>query len=303
MAQCFLCNKKTSRYDDVIACANKNCGRIFHPKCINVTPESFTDMNCSGQLNEWVCKDCESSLPNQTFSNKSHSQSNLEIATVIRQEMAKYHDELMSISHKIDAMITSQAALKEQYTMLSAKLECLDEVKLRVTKLEEERSEEGYEKIYDEIEDRRQREDNLIIMNVPESASSNSSERMEHDNKLISNILEPVLVNMNFKTIRLGKRKMLSSNDFDSTKPPPMRPIKVIFKTGSGDARSVIRQKEKLTLGNFKIKRDMTVSQRALIRKTYKELDDRKREGETNIQVKFVNNTPKIVYKEQNSKN
>lgn len=58
MAQCFACRKKTSRYDDVIICTNKSCGKVFHPKCIN---EEFTDLNRSGLLAQWLCDDCHNS--------------------------------------------------------------------------------------------------------------------------------------------------------------------------------------------------------------------------------------------------
>lgn len=62
MAHCFICNKKTNRYDDVLSCGNKNCNRVFHPRCADVSSEAFTELNRGGNLSKWLCKNCSSDM-------------------------------------------------------------------------------------------------------------------------------------------------------------------------------------------------------------------------------------------------
>lgn len=177
-------------------------------------------------------------------------------------------------------------SLNEKFTLLSEKLETIT-----TGRIISDCDDIILEKAIEEINDRKVRENNLIVLNIDESGSPNVNERIEYDKAKIRSIFEPVLPSADFKVIRLGMKNKGSDSGKTFT-----RPIKVILNS-STEVSNVLRNKYKLNLQNIKVKADLTIMQRNKFKAVYTELNARKNAGEQNLMVKFINGLPKIVNK------
>ena len=136
--------------------------------------------------------------------------------------------------------------------------------------------------ISNELYERKIRENNIIIYGVPESASNNRFEVYAEDLQITRDKLNNIKPDLAItKIIRLGKK-------FDN-KP---RPIKVILDSPI-EVNFIFKNRNKLP--NNRIKLDYTPLQQKHMTKIYKELEDRKNNGEIDLTLKFVHNIPKIV--------
>lgn len=137
-----------------------------------------------------------------------------------------------------------------------------------------------------ELNDRNARSKNVIVQNVPEadkilSLNDQNIEDRAKMEKMFENVAELQTIKPT-KIFRLGMRK-----------DEKMRPLKVIFED-SGEAAAVMSGRSRFPKG-IKVKRDLTVMQRGELQRLWEEVDRRKRNGEDNITVKFINAKPKIV--------
>lgn len=177
--------------------------------------------------------------------------------------------------------------LNEKFESISEKLE-----KLSYERRDENEG-QNFEKVIEELNERKFRETNVIVFNIEESTAKNTDERINHDKAKIKAIIDPILPSAEFKAIRIGNRKTVERYP---------RPVKVIFNTSS-DATVILKNKFRLAPNNVKIKADLTVLQREKLKATYAELASRKAAGEENLIVKIVNGTPKIVVYNMRQKN
>ena len=127
------------------------------------------------------------------------------------------------------------------------------------------------------------------MYDIPESTSETSSIAYDADmnnaRQYLNNINENIHI---FKILRLGKR---------SAKP---RPLKIVLKSPD-DVKLVFKNRDKLP--NNRVKNDYTPMQQQQLRKIYDELQQRKNNGENDIMVKFINNTPTIIKQNSNKIN
>lgn len=139
----------------------------------------------------------------------------------------------------------------------------------------------------DELEDRKNRAKNLIIINVPESSKSNQIEKISDDNLQIINILNKIDNNIesnSISTFRLG-----------AVRPDKSRPIKVILRN-STEAMNILRKKNVyLTNSPIKIYSDQTPNQRKYLTDLRQTMESRIQGGEIGLTIKFINNKPSIV--------
>lgn len=163
--------------------------------------------------------------------------------------------------------------------------------------------------IMEEIEDRRSREGNVIIYNIPESTATDVNERIDHDKLLVSELVSNIFPLPPCKVLRLGKKLIGPTANTSSPMPSgptnadladdnsKPRPMKVIFDFGRPVVEKIFQNFKKLKLGEAKLKRDLTTMQREKIKAVYEELEAKKAAGEKDIFVRFVNNVPKLVQK------
>lgn len=136
-----------------------------------------------------------------------------------------------------------------------------------------------------------------IVYGVPESPSSSSTQRISDDSSAIHGLLEPHNhIPDNAKIIRLGK--VVS----DKT-----RPLKLLCDSKESaskivsDFRASVKKGAQFPAG-FRIVNDKTLLQRNLFRSCHAELENRRLNGETNLEVSYVNGAPQVrIAKSKNS--
>jgi hypothetical protein len=140
-----------------------------------------------------------------------------------------------------------------------------------------------------ELEERRDKSKNVLLMNVPESNSATQALKLKDDLNVVINIVDKFdnLRKDNIKISRIGRED-----------PEKIRPIKVTF-SDCVDARHLL-QNSRIIKGGIRAKPDMTMKQREQLRTLWKEVEDRRAAGEENLTVKFFNSFPKIVQTQKN---
>lgn len=142
-----------------------------------------------------------------------------------------------------------------------------------------------------EINDRKKRENNVIIYNFPEPNEDSLEKNLLQDKTKINETLESLVegsAEKIFKTFRLGKP---TTNR--------VRPVKVIFKD-SYIAGAVLSCKKRIPLqAGYSIGYDQTPIQRDFLKGLRQELEARKPK-EPNLTIKYYNGLPKIVSSSKN---
>lgn len=144
------------------------------------------------------------------------------------------------------------------------------------------------ESVIQEMNERANRANNIIIYDVPESDSDVIEERKEHDMKECAAIVENVT-----KKVRLGGVKLFrlgAPNKKASTQP---RPLKVVLHSKT-DALEILRNRTKLRKPTS-ITADLTPMQREHMKYLREELNKRINEGEMDITIKYVRGHPMII--------
>ncbi|KAL4082946.1 hypothetical protein QTP88_029444 [Uroleucon formosanum] len=131
---------------------------------------------------------------------------------------------------------------------------------------------------------------NTIIYGVPESSSASAAQRISDDCSSIRSLLEPhsLVIPDNSKVIRLGKVVAGKS-----------RPIKLLCGSSESSSKLVSDFRDLVKNGiqfptGFRIVSDKTLMQRTLLRSCYAELENCKLNGETNLEISYVNGAPQV---------
>jgi len=181
--------------------------------------------------------------------------------------------------------------LKAEDTTLRSELNIL---KCKVTSLEESgspsQSSHVISQVLQESFERQRCSLNSIIYGVPESSSASPAQRISDDSYSIRNLLEPhgIVIPDNSKIIRLGKVVAGKS-----------RPIKLLRGSSESssklisDFRDLVKNGVQFPMG-FRIVSDKTLMQRTLLRSCHAELENRKLNGESNLEISYVNGAPQV---------
>ncbi|XP_028172502.1 uncharacterized protein LOC114361602 isoform X2 [Ostrinia furnacalis] len=146
------------------------------------------------------------------------------------------------------------------------------------------------EQIINEVQERNNRQKNIILGGIQEQSSSNASERQSLDMAKVMDILLNIVKDTPapIKIFRIGK--------YD---PKKNRRIKVCFDTQTAVIQ-LLRSKANLPAG-IKIYSDQTPCQQRLMLNLQKELARRSQDGETDLIIKYIKGIPKLI--KANSKN
>ncbi|KAJ8664676.1 hypothetical protein QAD02_006338 [Eretmocerus hayati] len=185
-------------------------------------------------------------------------------------------NELKLLSDKIDNVADRVSNLEDQ---IGSHGDRIDRIEVDIQAL----TPSSQESLLYELHERVRREKNVIFFNVPESDESANNDRT----KIIDLLAEAPFNLQLIHTTRLG-RKSVNSNT--------VRPLKVFFQT-CDEAIWVLKNSKDFVDKNISCKRDRTPSERAHLKQLYAELDDRKKEGESNLIIKYINNIPRIMAK------
>lgn len=144
-----------------------------------------------------------------------------------------------------------------------------------------------------EISERERYSRNVIIRGIPESTSSVLAEKISSDTTKITEALLPYFPALptSLKSIRLGK---------PSDRGP--RPLKVFLSSKEvaqkliADFNIGVRNLSSTSaVRSISVIRDRTPMERKFIRSVYTDLDNRRKNGETNITVKYRDGIPSVV--------
>ncbi|KAL0849834.1 hypothetical protein ABMA28_011773 [Loxostege sticticalis] len=132
-----------------------------------------------------------------------------------------------------------------------------------------------------EIQDRLQREKNIIMVNLVEENDKNTTSDSDTDLEKAYNIL---------KSIRLGK--------ILGNKP---RPLKLIFEN-TETPKHLLKNRSKVS-ANTKIYSDQTPAQRKYLQNLQTEMEQRAKNGESNLKIRYIKGIPTITESNTYSKN
>lgn len=140
------------------------------------------------------------------------------------------------------------------------------------------------EQIIQEMQNRNNREKNIVLVGLPEQITSTPEDRLSKDEADVFKIISLVCTGIPkpSKVFRIGKFK-----------PGKNRSIKVCFETIE-PAKNLLRNRNKLQDG-LKIFSDQTPTQQNFMKSLREELKRRQDNGETNLTIKYVNGTPAII--------
>lgn len=294
-AVCKVCMKLVLDTEEGIACES-GCGRWFHRACVNISKSEYT-LLAKDSNKKWYCSrvDC-----------KPHTQDPLVILTT---SVNKLMEKIESWSDKIEKISEVSAGIGEIKSDIGQIKEQLSNLEPRVTanevKIENLISEvkslkttkpNDCESVIKEVNDRSQRALNAIIYGIPESTSNNVHSRIEHDKNSVNAILHSSNIDnvQVVKVTRLGKQL--------SEKP---RPLRVTFAnsmevSGFFKRFNVDSVKDIFADSAIGISRDRTVMERSHLKELRVTLDDRKKAGESDITIKYLNGVPRIVKQSKN---
>lgn len=223
MENCFVCKDAVLPYKkgnligkQGLQC--KKCKNYFHWSCDKVTEEEFKQFrNLNHEMFPWFCLQCRPDL-----------------------------ESMSCLAETVNCLMIEVKSLRLEIVELKSEL--ANQQKPKIDDLEKIQ-------IINEIEERRKKEQNIIIFNL------NESESREIEKQKIAELLEaidPSLVNQMNDCFRIGKPV--------SSKP---RPVKLLFNK-IVNINSVFKNLYKLKVSKFKsvsIKRDQTIMQRDLNKK------------------------------------
>lgn len=252
----------------VILC--KDCGGL------SSTEVRFVAMASRGV--PYLCKDCIGSL---------------KLVSTLKTKIDELEHEIQELKIAAESSKSSYADILKKNTAQSEEIKGnmknLEERVESVTKPGTHPSVEGalpLEPAVQELQERERRAANILLFGVKESSAATREARIEQESKTVEGILQKIDADVakEVKVTRLGR--------YDEQK---VRPIKVTFPTKS-DALSVLKKKSKLgDEGSVYIKSDQTVCQRKYLKTVIAELENRTKQGEQDLKIRYISNVPRIV--------
>lgn len=220
------------------------------------------------------------------------------------QNVATIKDDMQSFRKTIDHIINEQENIKLNVEDLKTATSNIDQrieaLNLEINSLQNQQkpttsslTTTNCEELMTELTERNLRARNIIIIGIPESTSNVTSERLEYDKREASNITKAIEESCPEpdRTIRLGKYKAGVS-----------RPLKVCFQAET-TAKNILKNKNAVNLDNIKIYSDQTVRQRKYLEHLKEELKARIAKGESDLLIRYVKDTPKIVKSDEKKRN
>lgn len=154
-----------------------------------------------------------------------------------------------------------------------------------------------FEEIISEINDRQSRKHNLVIYGVPEQVHDlNKDQRLSAEKHNVKEILRYTSPS-NAATLEEGviEARRLGRFDPNSSRPRPIKCTLTNERLVHLAIQGAKNIKKSAQFMNISLSFDRTPKQIEFYQQIKSELDERKRNGENNIKIKYVNNMPRIV--------
>lgn len=213
----------------------------------------------------------------------------------ISQDISQIKDQVSQMKYTTDRLAEEQNKIKQELLSVTKFNKDTDNrIKTIETSIDSLKStfsgnslQSHYDNLISEIHERSERAKNLIISGIDEISSKNAEERRNYDMNQVDKVIKLIVPDCEkpAKVIRLGK--------FDINK---TRPIKAIFATPE-TPKKILRNKNTLQKESTKIKiySDETLNQKKAMEILRSELKQRTESGQTDLTIKFVKGTPRII--------
>lgn len=260
--KCGICDAGVTPSTPYLKCAS--CNKYIHVRCTGLKEIELNHI--VNNKAAWSCLKCG----DQEVAPRFREQ--LVGSQIITIEMI---DEL--ISKRIDNLYTQ---LTNSFTKR------IDELERRITGLEAaggvpNTPNYDFESVVNELDERNKRKKNVILFQVPESTSNETSDNVIIEEKL--RLLEVRAVPT--KISRLGNRKPNN---------PKPRPLRLTFSSES-EAKEVLRSNAKIRDSTQQFRADRTMKQREYFAKLKSELETRQARGERDLIIRYRDDIPFIA--------
>lgn len=260
---------------------------------INITQrkrkQPETDCDCKKELLDFR-KEVKEMLENFSKSQMEYLSS---LRNDISQIMAKVNNietTTINLASEQTKILTDISELKNRNTASEEKIKNIESDLQKISSAGKYVQSIKEEHIIQEIRNRSNRENNTIIVGVPEAPAGRFEERQECDTNAVLNALKCIIkdVPQPIKIIRLGKFKSGSN-----------RPIKVCFSSPD-ISKNILRNRKNTEKNGIKIFADLTPAQQAHLKELKEKLSLRQKNGEVDLTIKYVNGVPKIITQAKN---
>ena len=272
--------------DESIAC--DICGHWYHKPCTDVGTDEWTALKGGNESITYKCENCLKTNA-QVVTNQANmfQQLLLQNNELIFKRLESLESNIMNkVDKKIDQRMRELEVKnkKEIEDQISAKLDNFRQDKQEQVNIEDQ-IKVHVTQSFDELKERQERKNNLILFNIKESTNADINEAIKEDVRAIQKVFQHTNPEMSDslsaldeeKIIRLGKKKEDSAS---SARP---RPVKVILPEEHFKFK-ILKNTHKLK--NFTenprvgVKLDLTRQQQIEEKELREELERRKKLGE-----------------------
>lgn len=285
--KCFSCPAKNAIANIQDAKRCNNCQTYYHPSCFKV---ALKYLSSKGTMR--CCPDHQpdvSSTNNQIVDREFFIAELQTLRNVLVSHADRNHEDLVNRVNKLENDVSVKFnEVTQRVDKYESKLINLEEQVALLESKQDNTSLKIEEEAIAELEDRKQRENNVIVFGLAENQT------YSEDKESILEAFPSAPFSLNqFSAFRLGNRNANST-----------RPLKLLFKNKEQAAWMLVNSKRG-TDPNIKCVHDRTPRQREQFKTVMEELNNRRENGETNITLKFERGVPLIKEKRkhQGSKN
>lgn len=257
---CGDCGREVQDNQNGLCC--DLCDKWYHAGCQKVTLERYKMMQKLKEIT-WFCKGCKGKYKDLKSENRK-----------LREEVKELHRENKELKDRMEA-------IEEKVENFDGGANIVERVKQEVLAS------------IKEMEDKKARQNNLILFGVPESTKLTGTEREDDDTKMCKNIFEERLMCESSieKTIRIGNPN--NNNDGNNNQRKSDKPRLLLVRLADKQQKyEILKNARKLASDNSEMFRriyigpDQTVAEREENRKLREELRRRREEGQTGWYIK-----------------
>lgn len=262
--KCEICCKV---FDDPQAMMMEcqRCKLHFCIVCLDKNQDEYKFLQKSDAM--WFCGRCRESV-------EKNIMTDLKIEERCKQIMANYENRLTTLEEKV----TQKCDEKEVRSIVNDELE-----KKTVSQQDGEvaKKQEHFDTIFTELNERKNRESNIMIYGVNESDAEIKEEREQHDQGIVKEILKTCKTKVkevkNMKVIRLGKKGNDVKNSEDRQE-MARRPLLVVLdnvETKRELFKNIAMLKKNPKLDAIRLSNDMTKAERIKEKELWEEAKKR----------------------------
>lgn len=298
---CGMCCVKIKDNVSCILCTE--CDKWIHAKCANISGNVFKKLFADIKKNglKWVCENCKGDrsiiMSNDIVDGdgqQNKTDNDLDVNdpilikidfmlkkyfTAFKTDMENIKTEIVNVKLELNKVSTNNESVIKQCKTIEKRVDII-EAKISA------QGESSSENIIAEINDRKRREKNVIVLNVPESRKLIGVDRLNDDRVSIASVI-PV-------ELSSGLLPKIALRRLGYPKEGKTRPL-LLTTPSVLDAKSIIQCKR--TNNDFIFKNDQTLAQQKHLNTLRSELDNIVKSGDSNKTIKYFNGLPKIVDK------